>query len=136
MLDHWSSHGLLLIQLLWSGADIVEDLFYTEVYEKHGSCNHNQLSMPAYFATALELHRRYPFLVGRPCALPHTLAPPFCAIILAQACVLKQHATSLTGFFSCMKERQSYMAGYRECVSNPGRPCRAGVAGGRQHRAE
>ena len=63
-------HGLLLIRLMWSCADTVEDLFYTEVYEKHGSCNHNQLSMPAYFATALELHRRYPFLVGRPCVHP------------------------------------------------------------------
>lgn len=57
----------------------MEDLFYAEAYEKHGSCNHNQMSVPAYFSTALELHHRYPFLVGCPRALPHPharCAPP------------------------------------------------------------
>lgn len=83
-----SSHGLLLILLMWSCADTVEDVFYTEVYEKHGSCNHNQLTMPAYFATALELHRRYPFLVGCPMrATACTHMHPMQCLIMSLACV-------------------------------------------------
>ncbi|KAK9838103.1 hypothetical protein WJX81_001599 [Elliptochloris bilobata] len=42
--------------------DTVDELFYAQVFEKHGSCNTNKLSVPAYFSTGLELHRRYPFL--------------------------------------------------------------------------
>ena len=52
----------------------MQDLFYASIYEKHGSCNHNQLSVPAYFSTTLELHRRYPFLVGCPRMLPRARA--------------------------------------------------------------
>jgi len=45
------------------GADTANERFYADQFEKHGTCNINQLSAPKYFSAALQLHQRHAFHV-------------------------------------------------------------------------
>ena len=64
------------IALNWqprNGADTIDELFYAQEFQKHGSCSITRLSVEDYFTTALDLHRRYPFLVRPYLLLPHNM---------------------------------------------------------------